>query len=58
MHTVRDCDSEKNAALTLDELERWLVHETTGVYHGEVHRALGNTPLAARIDAGYSPSRS
>jgi putative transposase len=42
-----DYDSEKNAALTLDELERWLVHEITGVYHREVHSALGTTPLAA-----------
>ena len=42
-----DYDSEKNAAVTLDELERWLVHAITGVYHREVHRALGTTPLAA-----------
>lgn len=42
-----DYDSEKNAALTLDELERWLAHEITGVYHREVHRALGTTPFAA-----------
>lgn len=42
-----DYDSEKNAAVTLDELEGWLVHAITGVYHCEVHRALGTTPLAA-----------
>lgn len=42
-----DYDSEKNAAVTLDELERWLVHAITGVYHREVHRALSTTPLAA-----------
>ena len=42
-----DYDSEKNAAVTLDELERWLVHEITGVYHRAVHSALGTTPLAA-----------
>ena len=42
-----DYDSEKHAAVTLDELERWLVHAITGVYHREVHRALGTTPLAA-----------
>lgn len=42
-----DYDSEKNAAVTVDELERWLVHAVTGVYHREVHRALGTTPLAA-----------
>lgn len=42
-----DYDSEKHAAVTLDELERWLVHAITGVYHREVHAALGTTPLAA-----------
>jgi putative transposase len=42
-----DYDSEKHAAVTVDELERWLVHAITGVYHREVHRALGTTPLAA-----------
>jgi putative transposase len=42
-----DFDSEKNAAVTLDELERWLVHAITGVYHRDVHRALGIPPLAA-----------
>lgn len=42
-----DYDSEKNAAVTLDELERWLVHAITGVYHRDVHRALGIPPLAA-----------
>lgn len=42
-----DYDSQKHAAVTLDELERWLVHAITGVYHREVHRALGTTPLAA-----------
>jgi putative transposase len=42
-----DYDSEKNAAITMDELERWLVHEITGVYHREVHSALSTPPLAA-----------
>ncbi len=42
-----DYDSEKNAAVTMDELERWLVYEITGVYHRTVHSALGTTPLAA-----------
>jgi putative transposase len=42
-----DYDSEKHAAVTLGELERWLVHAIAGVYHREVHRALGTTPLAA-----------
>jgi putative transposase len=48
-----DYDSQKNAAVTLDELERWLVHAITGIYHREVHRALGTTPLAA-WDRGIS----
>ena len=42
-----DYDSEKNAAVTMDELERWLVHEITGVYHRQVHSALGTPPLPA-----------
>jgi len=42
-----DYDSEKHAAVTLDELERWLVHAITGVYHRGVHSALGTPPLAA-----------
>jgi putative transposase len=42
-----DYDSEKHAAVTLDELERWLVHAITGVYHREVHRAVGIPPLTA-----------
>lgn len=42
-----DYDSEKNAAVTMEELERWLVHEITGVYHRQVHSALDTTPLAA-----------
>jgi putative transposase len=33
-----DYDSEKHAAVTLDELERWLVHAITGVYHRNVCR--------------------
>ena len=48
-----DYDSQKNAAVTLDELERWSVHAITGIYHREVHRALGTTPLAA-WDRGIS----
>jgi putative transposase len=40
-------DSERRAALTLPELERWLALEIAGVYHLSVHSALGRTPLAA-----------
>jgi putative transposase len=42
-----DWDPEKTAAMTIEELERWLAHAITGVYHGTLHRALGTTPLAA-----------
>jgi putative transposase len=42
-----DMDSERSAAMTIDELERWLTLAITGVYHRNVHRALGITPLAA-----------
>ena len=42
-----DIDPEKTAAMTIDELETWLVHAITGVYHSTVHRALGVTPNVA-----------
>jgi putative transposase len=42
-----DTDPEKTAAMTLDELERWLALAISGVYHRTVHRALEVTPLAA-----------
>ena len=38
---------EKAAAMTIDELERWLVQAITGLYHRTVHRALWIAPLAA-----------
>ena len=44
-------DSEGRAALTLPELERWLVLEIAGVYHLSVHSALGKTPLSAWLEA-------
>jgi putative transposase len=40
-------DPEKTAAMTLDEIERWLAHATVGVYHRELHRGIGTTPVAA-----------
>ncbi|WP_100962011.1 Mu transposase C-terminal domain-containing protein [Bosea sp. FBZP-16] len=40
-------DPDKTAAMTLDEVERWLGHAIAGVYHRELHRALGSTPLDA-----------
>lgn len=42
-----DLDPQKTAAMTIEELERWLGHAIAGVYHRTVHRALGTTPLAA-----------
>lgn len=42
-----DLDPEKTAAMTLDELQRWLVHAIAGEYHNAVHGALQVPPLAA-----------
>ena len=42
-----DLDPEKTAAMTLDELERWLGNAIAGVYHRTVHRSLNTTPIAA-----------
>jgi putative transposase len=42
-----DLDPQKTAAMTIEELELWLTHAVTGVYHRTVHRALGVTPLIA-----------
>ncbi len=42
-----DLDPDKTAAMTLDEVERWLGHAVAGVYHRELHRGLGVTPLEA-----------
>ena len=39
-----DADPEKTAAMTIEELERWLAHAVCGVYHRTVHRALNTTP--------------
>jgi putative transposase len=42
-----DLDPEKSAAMTLDEVERWLTHAIAGVYHRDSHRALDMPPMAA-----------
>lgn len=42
-----DWDPDKTASLTLVELEQWLATAIVGVYHQEIHRGLGTTPLAA-----------
>ncbi len=42
-----DLDPSKSAAMTLDEVERWLAHAIAGVYHRDLHCGIGATPLAA-----------
>jgi len=42
-----DLDPEKSAAMTLDEVERWLGEAITGVYHQVEHGGLGPPPLTA-----------
>jgi putative transposase len=42
-----ELDPEKSAAMTLDEVERWLGEAITGVYHQVVHGSLGLPPLTA-----------
>src|SRR6185437_13590027 len=42
-----DLDPEKTAAMTLDELQRWLVHAIAGEYHNAVHSTLQVPPLTA-----------
>jgi putative transposase len=40
-------DPEKSAAMTIDELDRWLGLSIAGDYHLSLHRALGGLPLTA-----------
>lgn len=42
-----DLNPDKAAAMTLSDVERWLGHAIAGVYHRDVHRGIGTTPLAA-----------
>lgn len=51
-HERGSYDSEKTAALTLKELERWLVLAIAS-YHGSVHGGIGRTP-AGRWNAGLA----
>jgi len=44
--------SEKGAALTLAELERWLALQILGVYHQSVHAGLGRPPGKRAWSAG------
>ncbi|MDQ3816345.1 MAG: DDE-type integrase/transposase/recombinase [Acidobacteriota bacterium] len=38
-------ESEKQAAMTLRELEGWLATFITGVYHQRVHKGIGTSPI-------------
>lgn len=38
-------DSEKHAAMTLSQFEKWLVTFITGVYHQRLHSSLQTTPI-------------
>ena len=40
-----DYDSEKHAAMTLADLEKWLIWQIAGVYHQRSHSALGRPPI-------------
>ena len=42
-----DLNPEKSAAMTLDEVERWLANAIAGAYHNDLHRGIDTTPLAA-----------
>jgi putative transposase len=44
-------DPEKHAAMTLDELERWLALQIVGRYHADVHSSLLLPPIAAWREA-------
>lgn len=44
-------DPQKHAAMTLDELERWMALQIVGRYHAEVHSALLLPPRTAWEDA-------
>ncbi|HGM6414283.1 TPA: DDE-type integrase/transposase/recombinase [Stenotrophomonas maltophilia] len=47
-----DYSSEKRAAMSFNDLERWLAEEIAGHYHNRPHRGLGGgTPAAAWEDA-------
>jgi len=44
INTRGDYDSEGNACYTVDEIERWLTHLITRIYHEETHSALSMSP--------------
>ncbi len=50
-----DYDSNAQAALTLEDLERWVAHYIIGVYHQTPHSALDMSPLQ-KFEEAYSGS--
>jgi putative transposase len=38
-------ESEKQAAMTLRELEKWIATYITGVYHQRIHSSIGTSPI-------------
>jgi putative transposase len=46
-----DYDAEAAAIMTMNELEKWLIHQIAGVYHHTVHRSLGKAPITAWKEA-------
>jgi len=52
----RGPDPEVTAAMTLDELEKWLVHQIVGIYHHTQHRGLGMPPITAWANAVHRSS--
>ncbi len=53
-----DLNPDKTAAMTLDEVERWLGHAIAGVYHCDLHRGIATTPLPDRLPADCAPQDS
>jgi putative transposase len=54
-----DYNSAKHAAMTLRELEKWLIWQVAGVYHHRSHSAIGCAPLLSWqqgvADSHYTP---
>lgn len=53
-----DSDPDKTAAMTLDELLRWLVHAIAGEYHNTIHRAIHSLTSAGRLTTGNHRRRA
>jgi transposase len=44
-----DWKSEDTAAMTFDEIERWLAHAIVGIYHPDLHLGIGTTLSSPRL---------